>query len=272
VRRRSNLLVLLGVASFVLGLVAVYLITADDDAGGGGSANRVPVLVAEGDLSAGALGEDVITAEGVRVIEVDAERRAPDALTSPSQLSGARLTSTFVDGEQIRSAGVQSLGGARAEIPEGLEAVALDIGFVAGGANTIIPGDRVNVFLNGTFTTVATGAANPVAGTASGVQLLLTNVLVLDVQQGTPSLTISQSSDGAAGTNPGSLTVVVAVDTVDAEKVIFGSATPGSALYLSRVRIDGDGNPAPPAGPTEGRTLTNILAEAAVAAFSRSNG
>ena len=146
-RRRSNLLVLLGLASFVLGLVAVYLITDDGDDGGSGSASdRVAVLVATGDLPAGALGDDLIAADQVRVEQVPVDQRSGDALTSPSQLSGTRLTASFVEGEQIRAPGVQSLGGARAEIPAGFEAVAVEIGFVAGGANTIIPGDRVNVF------------------------------------------------------------------------------------------------------------------------------
>ena len=273
-RRRSNLLVLLGLASFVLGLVAVYLITGDDDGdGGGGGADRVPVLVAKGDVGAGALGDDLIAAGQVEVVDIDVAERAPDALVTPSQLSGSRLVASFVDGEQLRTGGIQSLGGTRAEIPEGFEAVALNIDFVAGGANTIIPGDRVNVFLNGTFPTIADDGENTVIGTAPGVKLLLTNVLILDIQPGTPSLTISQPADGAAGGgNSGSLTVVVAVDTVDAEKVIFGSASAGNSLYLSRVRLDADGNPALPAGPTDGRSTGNIFAEAAQDAFARSNG
>jgi Flp pilus assembly protein CpaB len=277
VRRRSNLLVLLGLASFVLGLVAVYLITGDDDDGGGAGGGRVPVLVATEDVEAGTLGDEIVAAGSVEVREVDLEARAPDALTSLSQLSGTRLTQLFPEGEQIRSGGIATLGGARAQIPEGFEAVALSIDFVAGGANTVIPNDRVNVFLHQTTggTSNVDEEGNVVATqTSERVQLLLTNVLVLDVQRGTPNLAISQPSDPAqaAASASGPLVVVVAVNTVDAEKVIFGSSASGSSLYLSRVRVDDEGNPAPPAaGDPAGRSLENILAESAQEAFTRSN-
>lgn len=280
-RRRSNLLVLLGLASFVLGLVAVYLITGDDDGGGGGGGDRVPVLVAKEDIAAGTLGDDMITNGQVEVIQVDLADRQLDALTSLSQLSGTRLVQLFPEGEQIRAGGVASIGGGvRAQIPEGFEAVALDIEFVAGGANTIAPGDRVNVFqtltdLGGTIS--PDGEVLDVTGTGEQVKLLLTNVLVLDVQAGTPDLAISQASDPSVATNsPDSLIVIVAVDTIDAEKIIFGSVPSSTdsyrGLYLSRVRLDDDGNPPPPAvGDPAGRSLENILAEEAEAAFARSN-
>jgi Flp pilus assembly protein CpaB len=277
VRRRSNLLVLLGLASFVLGLIAVYLITGDDDDGGGGGTDRASVLVATEDIPAGSLGDDVIASGAVEVVEIDVADRQLDALTSASQLSGSRLTQLFPQGEQIRTAGVASLGGARAQIPEGFEAVALSIDFVAGGASTIIPNDRVNVYFHAAGGGVPLSTdddGNLISGTSPElVQLLLTNVLVLDVQRGTPDLAISQPADGTASTgNPGSLVVIVAVDTVDAEKVIFASTSENTELYLSRVRLDDEGNPPPPAsGDPAGRSLENILAEAAADAFARSN-
>jgi Flp pilus assembly protein CpaB len=275
VRRRSNLLVLLGLASFVLGLVAVYLITGDDDDGGGGGTDRASVLVATEDIPAGALGDDVIASGAVQVIEIDRADAQVDALTSASQLSGSRLTQLFPEGEQIRLAGIASLGGPRAQIPEGFEAVALDIGFVAGGANTIAPNDRVNVYLqrSGGVTASIDVDGNLAAGAGDAVQLLLTNVLVLDVPATAANLTISQPTDpAAAGGASDSIVVIVAVDTIDAEKVIFGSSTDGNELYLSRVRLDDDGNPPPPAaGDPAGRSLENILTEAAADAFARSN-
>lgn len=267
-RRRSNLLVLIGLASFVLGLVAVYLITNGDDDDTAVASNRVSVLVADGDIRAGALGDDLIQQGKVRVKEIPAEQKAADALTSPSELSGARLTASFLDGEQIRTSGVQTLGGARAEIPEGYEAVALNISYVGAGANTIIPGDRVNIYVNQTSQGQTAPDADGVYQTASRVELLLTNTLVLDVQQGNPNLVIS-NGDGSGATN-GNLVVVVAVNTIDAEKVIYGSATPGNALYLSRVRIDENGNPAPAAsGDADGRVFEDLLAESAADAHAR---
>ena len=70
---------------------------------------------------------------------------------------------------------------------------------MAGGANSIIPGDRVNAFFvaDGTIEAVrpdedpaAIGAPFPHPRT----ELLLTNVLVLDVQAGTSPLQVSQAA------------------------------------------------------------------------------
>jgi len=272
-RRRSNLLVLLGLASFVLGLLAVYVITEDDDDGGGGgaSAETVEVLVAGEDLSAGTLGESILNDGRFRIERVSIADKQVDALVAPSQLSSTVLTLSFREGEQLRSSGLRSLGGPRAEIPEGFEAVSVTVGFVAGGANTIQPADRVNVFLVSSATgTNEDGAPNFVVPRA---ELLLTNALVLDVQQGTSPLQVSQPQQpGGTAQAGGALIVVLALDTIDAEKVIFGSQASGAALYLSRVRLDGEGNPTPPVAATAGIDFGTILAEEAGAAFQRSNG
>jgi hypothetical protein len=62
------------------------------------------------------------------------------------------------------------------------------------------------------------------------------------------------------------LTVVLALDPIDAEKVIFGSSTTGINLYLTRV-----GDNAAPAVPTGGRDYTNIFNEAPQVANAREN-
>lgn len=277
-RRRSNLLVLLGLVSFVLGILAVYLITGDDsDDGEAADANTVEVLVAAEDLGAGELGDDIIESGRYRVERVALNEKQADALVAPSQLSNTALTLNFTEGEQLRTSGLRSLGGARAQIPEGFEAVSVTVPFVAGGASTIIPGDRVNVFavLSGEAASPTVTPGGEVAAppfTAPRAELLLTNTLVLDVQQGTSPLQVSQPTDGAAGAAGAgeSLIFVLAVDTVDAEKVIF-TATSGQ-LYLSRVRVDDEGNPAPPVEGTPGVDFGTILAEEAGNAFRRSNG
>lgn len=279
-RRRSNLLVLLGLAAFVLGVLVVYVVTNDDDSGGDAAPGTVEVLVAGEDLSAGALGEDILRAGRFRTERVTAAERQPDALVAPSQLSNQVLTLSFREGEQLRTSGLRSLGGPRAEIPEGFEAVSFNVDFVAGGANTIQPSDRVNVFLviPGTLSATAVNPAGqtqavPPPFTTPRAELLLTNALVLDVQQGASPLQVSQPQQpGTTQATGGSLIVVLALDTVDAEKVIFGSQADGSSLYLSRVRLDGDGNPSPPVAGTAGIDFGTILAEEAGAAFQRSNG
>lgn len=276
-RRRSNLLVLLGLVSFVLGLLAVYLVTGDDEDGGEASPDTVEVLVAADDLGAGELGDDIIESGRYRLERVSLAEKQADALVAPSQLSNTALTLTFTEGEQLRTSGLRSLGGTRAQIPEGFEAVSVTVPFVSGGASTIIPGDRVNVFtvLGADAAAPAVGAGGEVAAPAFAApraELLLTNTLVLDVQQGTAPLQVSQPAEGSTAqpSSGGSLIFVLAVDTIDAEKVIF--AVTSGQLYLSRVRVDDEGNPAPPVASTPGVDFGTILAEEAGNAFQRSNG
>lgn len=274
-RRRSNLLVVLGLVSFVLGLLAVYLITGDDDDDdtAGGDSGTVEVLVAAQPLQAGALGEDILRDQLYRVEEIPVGQRQADAVVAPSQLSGTSLTLSFAEGEPLRTSGLRSLGGTRAQIPEGFEAVSVTLDFVAAGANTIIPGDRANVFLVSSGAAVSpTGGEEGAPVTGSRAELLLTNTLVLDVQQGTAPLQVSQPAEGTATAQGGggSLIVVLALDTIDAEKVIFASQS--AQLYLSRVRVDDAGNPAPPVAATPGIDFGTVLAEEAGAAFTRTNG
>lgn len=282
--RRSNLLVLLGLVSFVLGLVAVYLVTDDDDGGGATGDGTVEVVVAGQDLPAGTNGEEIIRDGLYRTERVAVGDKQPDAVLTPSELSGRILTVTFTEGEQLRTSG---LGGTastaiRAPIPEGFEAVSVTVPFIAGGANTIIPGDMVNVFLVTSGAPVSTGGedagAAPAPFASPRAELLLTNSLVLAVQTGPSPLQVAQpAADGttaatAAPPTGGTLVVQLAVDTVDAEKLIFGSSAIGSQLYLSRVRVDDQGNPTPPVESTPGVDFGTILAEEAGNAFRRSNG
>jgi Flp pilus assembly protein CpaB len=285
VRRRSNLLVLLGLASFVLGLVAVYLVTSDDDDDASGGDDTVEVLVAAEALTAGELGEEILSAERYRISELDAGEAPPDAVIAPSQLSGAVLTLSFAEGEVLRTSGLR-VGSTttRPQIPEGFEAVTVAVDFVAGGANTIAPNDRINVFLvvpnKVSFEVVGEDGVSqpaPPPFAMPRVELLLTNTLVLDVPPDAPSFQVSQTTDpsgaAATGTSGGNqIVLVLAVDTIDAEKVIFANEITDASLYLSRVRVDDEGNPSPPVESTPGVDFTTILAEEAGAAFRRSDG
>src|SRR5690606_22008388 len=90
VRRRSNLLVLLGVAFFLVGGLLVYLLTDDDDGGGGGGdAQDVTVVVATEDVSAGTLADDLIESGRLRTVEIPAAQVIPGAVQSVNQMAGA---------------------------------------------------------------------------------------------------------------------------------------------------------------------------------------
>ncbi|MGH9083868.1 MAG: Flp pilus assembly protein CpaB [Acidimicrobiales bacterium] len=255
-RRRSNLLVLLGIAFFVVGGVIVFLLTDDDDDGGSGEAAPVVAVVPTEDIQAGALADELIAAGRLKTIELPAGQLVPGAVQSLNQLAGAEFVQGFAKDQQITSSGLQ-LQNRTFQIPEGHEAVAVQIDFVPGGAGYINPGDRINLY--GLYNTPTGDRPAPRA------ELLLTNVEVLDVdlsiapRRGTaatdPNQPAAQRASGSA------VTYLLALRTDDAEKVIF--TTEFASFYASLTADE-----APPAGPTEGRDPENVLDEEPNDAFN----
>jgi Flp pilus assembly protein CpaB len=253
VRSRSNLLVLLGIAFFVVGGVIVYMLTSDDDDGGSGEDAKVTAVVATADISAGALADDLVEEGKLRVVEVDANRLVPGAIGSLAQLEGATFTQGFEPDQQITSVGLQLKNTRAFEIPEGFEAVAVQLDFVPGVAAYVSAGDRINLY--GTV-----GAA----GTGGRSELVLTNVEVLDVDLTIPPRRGQATDSGTSSTPRGSsdaVTYLLALRADDVEKVVY--LTEFWDLYATLT-----GDEAPPAGPTEGRDDQSIFAEEPNAAFN----
>lgn len=249
-RRRSNLLVLLGIAFFVVGGVIVYLLTDDDDGGSAdGVVGPVTVVVGTDDIPAGTLADDLVESGKLKAIEVPQEQVLPGAVQSLNQLAGATFIQGFAADQQITTSGLQ-LQNRTFEVPEGFEAMAVQIDFVPGVAGYVTPGDRINLY--GIYETAAGDQPVPRA------ELLLTNVEVLDVDLTIPPRRGNTTTDPATANAPRAsgtaVTYLIAVRADDAEKVIY--TTEFESLYASLTRDD-----APPAGPTSGRDGANVLAE-----------
>jgi pilus assembly protein CpaB len=242
VRNRSNLLVLLGIAFFVVGGIIVYVLTSDDD-DGGSSGSPVTAVVGNVDIPAGSLADDLIEQGRLVEREVPAGQLPPGAVQSVNQLAGATFIQGFAEGQPITSTGLQSLNRAF-EVPEGYEALAVQVDFVAGTAGYVSPGDRINVY--GAYST-----QHPLAAPTPRAELLLTNVEVLDVNLTVPARR-GQVDSGTPRASGDNITFLLAVRTADAEKLVY--ATEFQALYASLTAED-----APAAGPTAGRDGDTIL-------------
>ena len=242
-RNRSNLLVLLGIAFFVVGGIIVYVLTNDDESPSAASGGPVTVVVATQDIPAGSLADDIIAKGGLKETKVPAGQVQAGAVQSVQQLQGATFISGFADDTQVTTSGVQSLNRAF-EVPEGFEAMAVQLDFVAGGAGYVNPGDRINLY-------GAYGPQYPIDGVVvPAASLLATNLEVIDVDLTIPAR--RGSADTAARGSSDSVTIMVAVRTSDAEKLVY--TTEFQTLYATLL-ADG----APDSPDTPGRDGSNVL-------------
>jgi Flp pilus assembly protein CpaB len=245
VRNRSNLLVLLGIAFFVVGGIIVYVLTNDDDGDKTGSGSPVTVIVAANDIAAGSIADEMIDQGNLKEKEVPADQVVPGAVQSINQLQGATFVQGFADGQQVTAAGLQNLG-RTFEVPAGYEAIAVQLDFVGGGAGYVGVGDRINIY----------GAYNdryPLMTQKPHGELIVTNVEVLDVSLNIPARrgqAVEDPSTQRASSD--SVTYLLALKTEDVERVVF--TTEFHALYATLTAPD-----APPAGPTPGRDGDNIF-------------
>lgn len=243
-RGRSNLLVVLGIAFFVVGGIIVFLLTDDD--GGTGSAGPVQVVVSSVDVQAGTLANDLISAGSLREVKISSDQVQPGTIQSINQLQDATFVQGFAKNQPLTQGGLQ-LQNRTFEVPAGYEAVAVQVDFVEGGAGYVNPGDFVNIF--GTF-----GVTYPIDQPVPRAQLLVSNVQVLDVDLTVPPRRGSTPADPTvARTSSDTVTFLLALKTADAEKVIYNAEFQG--LYASLVAKD-----APPVSGTPGRDGNTILA------------
>ncbi len=258
-RRRSNLMVLLGIAFLLVGAVLVYLVTSDDDGGGGAAEPGVArVVVPTEDIEPGALGDDLIAAGSLKEIDIPIAQRFADSVGSIASLKGAVFISGFAQNQQINGAGVRLANVRGFDVPAGFEAVAVQIDFVAGAAEYVGPGDKINLYAVTALTSCTDAAGRAIACpfNTPRAQLLLSNVDVLDVSNQTAPRRTQAATDpnAAAPARAGgeAVTYLLALPTADVEKVIFQSSF--QSLYATLTA-----DQAPLAGPTPGRDLFNIF-------------
>lgn len=232
--KRSNVLVVLGVAFFALGAAIVFLLVRDDDtrsvrATGAGTVNSV--LVATKDIPAGTTGADVVANGMVDVKTFQPGQIAPGAVTSTDLLAGRTVAADIAAGAQLTTSSLRAaqVRGGSVAIPEGKQGVAVQLDFVPGVGGYVGAGDRVNV-----YSVVRNGvpdANDPEASPCNTrVNLFLSNVEVLDVSaEIAPRVAVSDQNQERAGGNP--ITYLMALDPVEAERVIF--MTSNESLYLA---------------------------------------
>lgn len=271
-RQRSNLIILFGIAFFLIGGAIVYLVVTDDDDGGGTAASgpgEVTVFVAAEDIAPNSLGGDVIEQGLLATDQMAAGSQPVGAITSAGGLDNQIFVVGVRKGDVITSSQLAVRSLSNISVPEGFDGVAVTMDYVNGGAGYVAPGDTINVYgLYGTTDEAAGLLAGPEGATAEGVrlprtELILTNVMVLDVSaqearsiDSASTANAEQQQQGTSVSRQGTatpLTYLLALRPADAERVVQVSQF--ANLYVSLTAQD-----APPAGDTPGADGGSVLA------------
>jgi Flp pilus assembly protein CpaB len=239
--KRSNLIVIIGLAVFVAGAAATFLIVRNDD-GSSGTKNGTPVLVAEQAIPAGTTGGNAVEQGLVKSQSVDLAAKPATALTDPAQLVGKTAVASVPEGsiltEDQFTIPQTRLG--QLDIPEGKTALAVQLNWVQGVGGFVGSGDRIDI-----YGVVKEGPAAPPG--APFAKLVMQNTEVLNVNLNAQS--------AAAGTPVGDGTkpiFVLAVTPQEAEHLVFLSSF--QQLYFSLVSND-----APAVGATPGTDAADTL-------------
>jgi Flp pilus assembly protein CpaB len=238
--KRSNLIVTLGLAVFIVGAAATYLVVRNTDDGVVAGAGKATVLVADKPIPAGTTGASAVNGGLVKNKAIDIAAKPATALTDVSQLAGKTVTLGVSEGailtaEQFQTAQTR-IG--TLKIPDGKTAIAVELSNVPGVAGFAGAGDRINIY------GVVKAGSDPKLP-AGMAHLIMQNTEVLNVNGTT--LAATQGQPGGTG-----LLYLLAVSPAEAERLIYLSTF--ESLYFSLVAKD-----APPVGPTPGSSIADAL-------------
>jgi Flp pilus assembly protein CpaB len=245
-KRRSTLLMGIGVAVFVLGAGLVLLSLkhgkASQSVATSPAASPAPVVVATKAMPAGTTGEALIEAGAVALAPAPTGSYRADDLTSIGSLNQQALTGAVAPGQPIEASNLHTDAGDLTP-PAGDESVAVTIpSGAAGVAGYIAPGDDVDVY--GVVDKVTGNTSMPVPCIAR----LYTKVQVLDVSTQVAPYRTNKTTAGRS--TPGSITFFLAVTPAQAQTLIFYTTNEG--LYLTTAASS-----PPPSGSTACPALVN---------------
>lgn len=229
--KRSTLLIIIGVAVFVVGAGLVFVSLHGHSSKSPTnaeftSANGLPaqVVVATSAIPAGATGESLIQSKQVALETVATRDYSSDDLTSLSSLADDSVVHPVAAGTPIQSSDLEPATGA-IPAPNGDETMALTINGANDLAGYLQPGDKVDIYANVTKTTTGTGITDL---PTPCVTLVAPHVEVLDVSDVVAAYRGSEPANGRVA--PASETILVAISPSQAGTLVF--YTSFEQLYL----------------------------------------
>lgn len=143
-KSRTGMIAVSAVVAVVAGAVLIFGgSTSSADEGD----NTQSVLVASEAISIGTATNDLISSGAVKIVVVDNDEAMTGALGSVETFADRTVSVDIAQGAQVLETSLTrpTLRSAAIEVPEGTEAVSIEVPFTNGGAGYIAPGDRVNV-------------------------------------------------------------------------------------------------------------------------------
>jgi Flp pilus assembly protein CpaB len=220
--RRSNVIVILGLAVFIVGAAATYFLVRDSGDSDTASSVQggVAVLYAAENIPAGTSGSSALQAGLIKSKNVTATAKPASALTDSSQLTG-RTTTVGVPQGSVLTDDAFPIAQTRVgtvKIPDGKTAIALNMTNVPGVAGYAGANDKIDIY----------ALSKPENGPSEG-RLVQQNVEILSVNGA--NLTPSPGQPGAPDR-----VFLVAVDQSQAEQLAY--LTHFEHLYFSLVPKD----------------------------------
>jgi Flp pilus assembly protein CpaB len=246
VKKQTLILVVIGVILFAAGSAIAYASVQGAKKNATSSSTTAPTttsaVVAKQNIPAGTTGQQM-QAQGLVALElVPTKSFLPSDLTSVQALDDEVLTSAVTKGQAI-SATDLTVSTQGISIPQGLDAMAVNISGAENLAGYLQPTSHIDIYANITKTSsggTGSSASLPIPCT----ELAMTNIEVMDVSQTSPSLSNTKSATPgtAAATSravPGAETLLLALTPGQARTLEFLSQNEG----ISIVQPDQEVNP-----------------------------
>jgi Flp pilus assembly protein CpaB len=230
VKKQTLILVVIGVILFAAGSAIAYASVQGAKKNTTTNTSTAPTtvsaVVAKANIPAGTTGQ-AMEAQGLVGLElVSTKSFSPSDLTSVQGLADEVLNTAVQKGQAISTTDL-TVSTQGISIPQGLDAMAVNISGAENLAGYLQPTSHIDIYAN--ITKVSTGGA--AAGVSAGIpipctELAMTNIEVMDVSQTSPTLsnTKSVAAGAAAATSravPGSETLLLALTPGQARTLEF---------------------------------------------------
>jgi pilus assembly protein CpaB len=239
-------LVLAAIATIV---IVNYVQSADERARE--AEELAEVFVAQEDIPAGMAADEAISQGLIARDEIPTRAVPSGAIAQLSQIEGQIATVALVEGEVIVSqrfgATVAETGG-RFQVPDGLQAVSVQVSVIPGVAGFVEPDDMVSIVATLDASAPADDDEDAPADAETRTQFLVQNARVLAVGQ----RVVTEEGGPSVRRSDDSYIFTLAIEPADVEKLVFAN-TQGSLTFTL---LPDDEQPE---ANTPGRTFDNAF-------------